>query len=146
MSAEKVIMLLVAGLGGYAVYRMVRAKPAPAEPDSMPIMDQGLTGVAIPPTLDVVTDGPQVRIANGRFYRARFESSAGVPNVVDAMLALGIHGSAYLDPASAAAAGFPAWSIASPTRNTVWFAGSSERAGVFPRPAGLALMWTALPH
>jgi hypothetical protein len=147
MSAEKVIMLIVAGLGGYAVYRMVRApKPAPATPDNTPILDPGLSGVAIPPTLDVVTDGAQVRIAQGRFYRARFESAAGVPGVVDAMLGLGVHGTAYLDAASAAAAGFPAWSVAAPTTSTVWFAGSSDRAGIFSRPAGLALMWTALPH
>lgn len=148
LSTEQILMLLVAGIGGYAVYRMTKASPSsPDDKVDTPFSNPDLAGLDVPATLDVVTDGDHLRISANRFYRARFETTESPDQVARrlASLGVGLSGTFYVAPQEALAAGFPAWSLTPFTPNTLWFAGVSTGAGKPPRPPGLTIMWTALP-
>lgn len=141
LSAEKLVMLAVAGLGGYAVYLMTRAKTTDA-PIEAPSPHPLPPDVAVP---GVALLGDPMTIETGRYYRGRFESGRDPSALQDLLGSYGIAANVTSDPQAAASAGVPTWALTSPTPFSRWFYGFAGATSSQPRPPDLALAWIGSP-
>lgn len=173
MRADQWLILGVAGLGAFALYRLASASNAsrPSLPgdDREPITPRIPTGslperpgpAPAPPGVVSAIAGNQLSLANSRAYRGRLETidAAGranpfpfSPNATSDQLAatlesLGFDGArAFLTPEDATAGGFAPWAIANAGRGTRWFYGRwTQPAMQVGLPPGVVNVWVSQP-
>lgn len=136
-------MIGVVALGGYAVYRLVRAPsgagtglPAAAGP------------LPAPPPGSTVLDGDLLHMREGQWYRGRFEPPAGIdPTSVAALLQARGFGGTNDDPmiiTDAPGTLWAPWSLPNPSPRTRWFYARWNRpTAPLWRPDGMVLIYTA---
>lgn len=160
LRADQWLILGVAGLGAYALYRMSRtthnvqstvgpngqpsgsqpSTPTPTQPSGV-LLPETRGRIEAPPLIPFVTGdpnapGPSMQLSNSRAYRGRGE------NLTENDVSFFDVRYVYSTPEAARAAEFPEWSLTGASRNTRWFYGRYLGAdATYARPAKIDAMW-----
>lgn len=156
LRADQWLILGVAGLGVYALYRLSKTthdvqttgangttpdvQPTPP-PQPGVLLPETRGRIEAPPLIPFVTGdpnapSPSMTLSNSRAYRGRGE------NLTEDDVAFFDVRYVYSTPEAARAAEFPEWSLTGASRNTRWFYGRYlGQDATYARPAKIDAMW-----
>lgn len=137
MRVPTVLVAVVAALGGFAVYRMVRA-PTTAFDGTLPD-EAGEPGT--PPPGSTVMPGPTANLGAGHWYAGRIEDDALRP---DDLTRMGFHDVRWFATPDEAAPHVPDYALDNPGKLTRWFLAQAVGKTTFTFPPGLVLFWSTL--